>query len=64
MSESTPITPVSKVEPWQRIAITPDIELSIRAEFDSAALAAFSEVADLLRNLLERTETFSEKSDE
>lgn len=64
VSGSTPITPVSKVERWQRIAITPDIELSIRAEFDSAALAAFSEVAGLLRNLLERTETFSEKSDE
>lgn len=64
VSGSMPITPGSKVEGWQRIAINPDIELSIRAEFDSAALAAFSEVADLLRNLLERTETFSEKSDE
>jgi DNA-binding transcriptional MerR regulator len=64
VSGSMSIAPSSRVERWQRIAITPDIELSIRAEFDSAALAAFSEVAGLLRNLLERTETFSEKSDE
>jgi len=64
VSGSTPTAAPSKVERWQRIAITPDIELSIRADFDSAALAAFTEVAGLLRNLLERTETFSEKSDE
>lgn len=64
VSGSTTTTSTSKVERWQRIAITPDIELSIRADFDSAALAAFTEVAGLLRNLLERTETFSEKSDE
>ena len=40
----TPPAPTSKVEGWQRIAITPDIELSVRAEFDTNQLMAFQRV--------------------
>lgn len=54
----------SKVEAWQRIAITPDVELSVRAEFDAAQLAAFRELADLLRHVLQRPDALSSKGDE
>ena len=43
-----------KKETWQRIEITPDIELSIRGEFDDDQQAQFFRIADLLRYLLER----------
>jgi len=59
-----PPSPTPKVEGWQRIAVTPDVELSVRAEFDANQLAAFRELADLLRHLLERTDALSRKGDE
>lgn len=59
-----PPASASKVEGWQRIMITPDIELSIRAEFDSNQLAAFRELADLLGYLLTHTDALSVKGEE
>jgi DNA-binding transcriptional MerR regulator len=59
-----PPTSASKVEGWQRIMVTPDIELSVRAEFDSNQLAAFRELADLLGYLLQHADTLSRKGDE
>ena len=59
----TPATSSSKVEGWNRIAVTPDVELSIRADFDGDQLAAFRELADLLRYLLQRTDAVLNKSD-
>jgi DNA-binding transcriptional MerR regulator len=59
-----PPAPTSKVEGWQRIAITPDVEFSVRADFDANQLAAFRELADLLRHLLQRTDALSRKGDE
>lgn len=64
VSNFTPPAPTSKVEGWQRIAVTPDVELSVRAEFDTNQLAAFRELADLLRHLLQHTEALSRKGDE
>jgi DNA-binding transcriptional MerR regulator len=46
--------PVAKVEAWQRITITDDIELSVRAGFSEAQLVAFRQLADLLRDALTR----------
>src|SRR6266545_2353539 len=40
----------SKVESWHRIAVTPDVEFSVRAEFTATQIAAFRELADLLRH--------------
>lgn len=54
----------SKLEGWQRIAVTPDVELSVRAEFDANQLAAFRELADLLRHLLQHTDALSRKGGE
>lgn len=54
----------SKVEGWQRIAVTPDIELSIRAGFDETLVAAFRELADLLRHLLQQTDALPPNGDE
>ena len=54
----------SKVEGWNRIAVTPDVELSIRAGFDGDQLAAFRELADLLRYLLQRTDGVLNKGDQ
>lgn len=54
----------SKVEGWQRIAVTPDIELSVRAGFDETLVAAFRELADLLRHLLQHTDALSPNGDE
>jgi DNA-binding transcriptional MerR regulator len=62
VSGFTPPT-AAKVEGWQRIAVTPDIELSVRADFDDDLLAAFRELADLLRHLLQRTDALSRKGD-
>lgn len=59
-----PPAPTSRVEVWQRIAITPDVEFSVRADFDANQLAAFRELADLLRHLLQRTDALSKKGDE
>lgn len=56
--------PSSKVEGWQRIAVTPDIELSVRAEFDETLIASFREFADLLRNLLQQPNALAMKGDE
>ena len=64
LSGLTSPTPTSKVEGWNRIAVTPDVELSIRAEFDTDQLAAFRELADLLRLLLQSTDAIFTKADE
>ena len=59
-----PPAPKSRVEGWQRISVTPDVELSVRVEFDASQLAAFRELADLLRHLLQRTDVLPRKGDE
>ena len=41
-------------ETWQRIEITPDIELLIRGDFDDEQSAQFHRIGDLLRHLLTR----------
>jgi DNA-binding transcriptional MerR regulator len=64
VSGFTPSAPTSKVEGWQRIAVTPDVEFSVRADFDANQLVAFRELADLLRHLLQRTDALSRKGDE
>jgi DNA-binding transcriptional MerR regulator len=58
-----PSAPTPKTEQWQRIAVTPDIEFSVRAEFDLNQLTAFRELADLLRQLLQHPNTLSSKGD-
>jgi DNA-binding transcriptional MerR regulator len=50
--------PASKVESWQRITVTEDIELSVRGEFDTVQIGAFRELADILRLLLTRPDAF------
>ena len=57
-------TPLPKMEGWQRIAVTPDVELSVRAEFGSDQLNAFRELADLLRHLLQHPDALSRISNE
>jgi len=57
-------TSASRVEKWQRITITPDIELSVRAEFDADQLAAFRNLADLLRHLLQHPDFLTKKDEE
>jgi DNA-binding transcriptional MerR regulator len=64
LSGFMPSAPTAKVEGWQRIAVTPDVELSVRSDFDANQLAAFRELADLLRHLLQRTDALSRKGDE
>jgi DNA-binding transcriptional MerR regulator len=59
-----PPASASKVEAWQRIAVTPDIELSVRGVFDPNQLAAFRELADLLGYLLTHTEALLGKGEE
>lgn len=44
-----------KAESWHRIAVTEDIELSVRAEFGPEQLSVFRELALILRGLLKRT---------
>jgi DNA-binding transcriptional MerR regulator len=46
--------PQSKAEAWQRITVTPDVELCVRAEFDARQLGVFRELADLLRHILQQ----------
>lgn len=48
------VAPTAKVEAWQRIAITEDIELSVRSGFSETQLVAFRQLADLLRDALTR----------
>lgn len=57
-------TPSSKAESWHRIAVTEDIELSVRAGFSDIQLGAFRELADLLRDLLTRTDAVPVKTEE
>jgi DNA-binding transcriptional MerR regulator len=57
-------TPSSKMEGWQRIPVTPDIELSVRAEFAADQLAAFRDLAGLLRHLLEHPDALPTKGEE
>ena len=64
VSGFTSPTPTSRVEGWQRIAVTPDVELSVRAEFNANQLAAFRDLADLLRHLLQHTDALTRKGDE
>ena len=45
-----------RAESWHRIAVTEDIELSVRAEFGPDQLAVFRELALILRELLRRTD--------
>jgi DNA-binding transcriptional MerR regulator len=59
-----PSASVSKVEGWQRISVTPDVELSVRADFDANQLACFRQLADLLRHLLLHTDAVLTKGDE
>jgi DNA-binding transcriptional MerR regulator len=56
--------PKSKVEAWRRIVVTPDVELSVRAEFNADQLAAFRDLADLLRYLLSHTDALTRKGNE
>jgi DNA-binding transcriptional MerR regulator len=63
LSDFTVPAPTSKVETWHRIAITPDVELSVRAEFGANQLGAFRELADVLRHLLHRPDAISRKDD-
>lgn len=53
------VAPAAKVEAWQRITITEDIELSVRADFSEVQLVAFRQLADLLRDALTRTDAVS-----
>ena len=64
VSGFTSPAPTSRVEGWKRIAVTPDIEISVRSEFDAGQLAAFQELADLLRHLLQRTNAVSRRGSE
>jgi DNA-binding transcriptional MerR regulator len=59
-----PPAPTSKVESWHRIAVTPDVEFSVRAEFNATQIAAFRELADLLRHLLQRTDALARTGEE
>ena len=42
----------SRGESWYRIPLTPDIELSVRGEFDTEQLAQLHRIGDCLRTLL------------
>jgi DNA-binding transcriptional MerR regulator len=64
LSGLRPSASVSKVEGWQRISVTPDVELSVRANFDANQLACFRQLADLLRHLLLKTDAVLRKGDE
>lgn len=59
-----PRAPSSRVEEWHRIAVTPDAELCIRSGFDAGQVAAFRELADLLRHFLENAGALSGKGEE
>jgi DNA-binding transcriptional MerR regulator len=57
------VVPSSRVEGWSRIVVTPDVELWVRAEFDSDQVAAFRELGALLRQLLQRTDVVAIRGD-
>ena len=59
-----PTAPASKAEPWHRIAVTEDIELSVREGFDKVQLGAFRELADILHLVLTRPDIFAINNDE
>ena len=63
MSGFRPLVDGSKVEAWHRITVTQDIELSVRAEFSPDQLAAFRELASLLRRLLQHTDAIRTEGD-
>ena len=52
-----------KAESWHKIAVTKDIELSVRAEFGPDQLAVFRELALILRDFLRRTELPDERDE-
>lgn len=54
--------PVAKAEAWQRIAITEDIQLSVRAGFSERQVVAFRQLADLLRDALTRADAVANVS--
>jgi DNA-binding transcriptional MerR regulator len=54
----------SKIDTWHRISVTEDIELSVREGFDQMQMAAFRELADVLRHLLNRPDAFPVDVDE
>lgn len=54
----------SRVEAWNRISVTPDVELSVRAEFDENQVAAFRQLAELLGHLLQHTDALVKRIDE
>jgi hypothetical protein len=64
LSGRAPVVPGSKAEAWHRIAVTEDIELSVRSDFGPNQIALFRELADLLRDLLGRAETQTTGGDE
>lgn len=64
VSGFTSAVPASKMVAWQRIAVTPDVELSVRAEFDKGQLALFRDLADLLRHLIQHTDALTRKGGE
>jgi hypothetical protein len=63
-SQFAPQALTSRVERWHRIAVTPDIELNVRAEFNCEQLLAFQELADLLRHLLQHPGAIVTQGDE
>lgn len=54
----------SKIDTWHRLSVTEDIELSVRDGFDRMQMAAFRELADVLRHLLNRPNAFPVDVDE
>jgi DNA-binding transcriptional MerR regulator len=61
VSGLTSSAPQANAVGWTRISITPDIELSIRAEFGENQLAAFRGLADLLRHLLQQPDAMTKR---
>lgn len=55
-SASSSIAPQSRSEAWQRITVTPEVEICVRAEFDARQVRVFRELADLLRQILQHPE--------
>lgn len=56
LSGRATVVPGAKAEGWHRIAVTEDVELSVRSDFGPDQIALFRELADLLRHLLGRAE--------
>lgn len=64
LSGYTAPVPASRAECWHRITVTEDIELSVRAGFDSQQISAFRELADILRLLLTRPDALRSQDDD